>query len=466
VRAAVASLVALAACGGSPPAPAPLPPLASSSAPAGAPAPAAPAPAPDITSTVDGDVTDAWVHGIHVLVKRDPSAETASTALYVLGGAMTWTKQTAGLEELALAVAASGGTAHLDKDAFDKRLADLGASITTEATHGYSELAAWSLLPAWDDTFQLLAQVFREPALPATQLEIERRQQIAEIQHELADPDARLALLVDAGMFKDHPYAIRPEGTLETVGGFTAAQVAARLQSLRQTSRMLIVVVGNLDAQHVLTAVQRAFGDLPKGDYAATPVPDVPSVATGNVEVSADKLPTNYIEAAVVGPRWTDPDFAVARVAMEWLGQLEFEEVRTKRNLSYAPNAALAWRSTTPLAFLYVTAVDPRTTMKVMLDQARRMRDAPISEHDLAAAKAMLLTNTYMAAEAPADQGTQLAQAQIFGGDWHVVRTIPERVRAVTAAQVQAWCAKHLTHFRTFVIGDGAKLDRAALESF
>ena len=151
---------------------------------------------------------------------------------------------------------------------------------------------------------------------------------------------------------------------------------------------------------------------------------------------------------------------------MEWLHQLEFEEVRTKRNLSYAPSAGFSSNAIAPFAYLYVTAVDPRTTMKVMLDQAKRMRDTKVSDHDLAAAKAMLLTSTFMQAEAPADQASQLAHAQIYGNDWHLVRKLPQLVDAVTAEQVQAWCAQHLTHFETAVIGDGTKLDRAALESF
>jgi len=302
--------------------------------------------------------------------------------------------------------------------------------------------------------------------LPASQLELERRQQIAEIQHELDDPDSRLALLVEAGMFKDHPYSIRPEGTLDTVASFTADQVAAQLASLRQRSRMLIVVVGDLDASHVLDAVHRWFGELPAGTYAPTPVPEPAAATAGQVEVTPEKLPTNYIESAVLAPRWTDPEFPVARVAMEWLGNREFEEVRTKRDLSYAPGAGMSWSSNVPTAWLYVTPVDPKATMKVMFETAKQMRDAKISDHDLAAAKAMLLTNTFQASEAPADQGALLAHAQIYGGDWHYARTMIHHVDAVTADEVQAWCAKHLTHFKTFVIGDPAKLDRAALEAF
>ena len=52
-----------------------------------------------------------------------------------------------------------------------------------------------------------------------------------------------------------------------------------------------------------------------------------------------EKMPTNYIQAMFVGPRWTNPDFVVARVGMSWLAAREFDEVRTKRNLSYAPTA-------------------------------------------------------------------------------------------------------------------------------
>jgi predicted Zn-dependent peptidase len=455
------ALVMLAACGGSQPPPPALPPIA--------PAPpevAQPPPPPrDITSMVDGDVTDAQVHGIHVLVKRIPGAESTSTAIYLTGGAMTWTKETAGLEQLALATATEGGTKQLDKDAFAKRLADLGSSIASGVARDYSAMSAWSLTPAWDPTFDLLAQAFLTPALPATQLEIDRRQQVAELQHELDDPDSRLEMLADATLYKDHPYAVRPDGTVETVQGFTATQVAEHLATLRHTSRMLVVVVGDIDANHVIDSVWNAFHELPKGD-TPPPVPAIAVAATGKVDVVTDKLPTTYIEARVVGPRWTDPDFPVARVAMEWLYQLEFEEVRTKRNLSYAPGAGFSTGSIAPSAYLYVTAVDPRTTMKVMLDQAKRMRDTKVSDHDLASAKAMLLTATFMAAEAPADQASQLAHAQIFANDWHYVRKLPQLVDAVTAEQVQTWCAKHLTHFETSVLGDGTKLDRAALESF
>jgi zinc protease len=458
------AIAMLAACGGAPPTPPPpqLPPVGSDSSTP----PPMPAPPNEIAKTVDGEVTDATVHGIRVLIKRTRGTEAVSTGLYFTGGAMLRTSANAGLEQLALAVATSGGTKTLDKDAFAKRLADLGSSIYSSSTRDYASIVAWSLAPAWDDTFAILAQTIREPALPDTQLEIERGQQLAQIAHNLDEPDARLSLMVAAGAYKGHPYEPEPMGTADAVKAFTRDQLVQELASLRQTSRMLLVVVGDVDDDHVLGIVQRAFGDLPKGDYQAKPLPDLPANAAGVVEIASEKLPTSYVEAVVPGPRWSDPEFAVARVAMTWLHQAEFEAVRTKRNLSYAPAAGFTWTATAPLAYLYVTAVDPKTTMAVMLDQAKQLRDTKIADRDLAAAKALLLTATFVNSEAPADQGSLLANAQISGGDWHFVRNLPKLVAAVTSDQVQAWCNKHLTHFHTFVIGDGAKLDRASLEKF
>ena len=104
--------------------------------------------------------------------------------------------------------------------------------------------------------------------------------------------------------------------------------------------------------------------------------------------------------------------------------------------------------------------------MKVMLDEAKKLRDDKMSDHDLVAMKAELLTGAYLASEAPSGQADMLAASQIRGGDWHFFRTFPDRVNAVTADQVHAWASKHLTHFHTFVIGDGQKIDKQSLEQF
>jgi predicted Zn-dependent peptidase len=418
----------------------------------------------DPATVVDGDVTDGWVNGIHVLVKRAPGAETAATRLYILGGARNWGAADAGIESLALQTAVTGGTERQDKDAFAARLDELGSTIETGTNESFSVLEAWCLTPVWDETFAMLADTFRRPALPTTQLEVARSQQLAALQHEQDDPDSRLTALVMAGIWKGHPYANRASGTASSLADLTPDAVAAHLRKLRETSRLLLVVVGDLDADAVFAAVAKGLGDLPRGTYVDAPLPNF-TADRGEVTIVADELPTTYIEAVVPGPTWRDPDYYVAWAAMATLNARVLEEVRTKRSLSYAPQADFD-SGMLPFALLYVTAVDPKSTMEVMLGEVTRLGDDGVPADELARTKATMLTDFYIGQQTLMGQARTLEDAELFAGDWHRARTMIDEVDAVTADQVKAWAKAHLTHWNTFVIGDPTKIDKAALEAF
>ncbi|HEY0251220.1 MAG TPA: pitrilysin family protein [Kofleriaceae bacterium] len=449
-------LAFVVACGGSaPPPPTTLPPAA--------PTPA-PAPPSDPPTKVEGPITDAWTHGIHILVKRNPGSATTVTNLYIRGGYRNWTTSDAGIEPVALRTAVHGGTAKIPKDAFTQRLSDLGSTLEAETSQELSSIESWSLTPVWDKTFELLASAFTEPALPKQQLEIERQRSLASLANEQANPDQLLSLHGHEVFYAGSPYAVRAIGTKESVTAMTPDQVRAHLAKLRDRSRLLIVVVGDIDPARVIEATDRYFGQLPS-TYQETKLPPIAN-RPGRVTAYEQKLPTNYIEAIAPGPAWGSPDFFPAWLAMTTLGRREFEEVRTKRNLSYAPSAYFNPIAQTTTAALYVTAVDPVVTMKVMLDEAKRLRDEPIPTDELEGDKSTFVTYNLMRRETAEGQAQYLAYAQLIGGDWHLLENLPAKIHAVTPAQIQAWAKAHLTKMQTVVIGDPSKLDRAALEGF
>ena len=456
-------LATLIACGGSTPTPAPTLPNTDR------PMPAPPAPPPVVAADpppkTEGAITEAWAHGVHILVKRNPGSETTVTNLYIRGGVRNWTAADAGIEDLALETAVHGGTAKWLRDAFTQRLSDLGSTLSATSGEDLSALESWSLTPAWDHTFEMLVSAFLQPALPPEQIEVERQRTLATLAEEQGSPDALLALRTHAMVFKGSPYANRAVGTKESLSSLTADQLRAHLAKLRDPSRLLVVVVGNVDPAHVIAATTAAFGALPAGSYREDKLPAIAD-RPGQVTTFEQKLPTNYIMATAVGPSWGTPDFFPAWVAMSGLWTRLFAEVRTKRNLSYAPSSRMTAFSQLPRVSLYVTAVDPIMTMGVMLAEAKKLRDEPFPADELERAKSKFVTGTVMAAEDAAGQAAALGNAQLLGGDWRLLQDLPTKIHAVTAAQIQSWAKAHLTHFQTVVIGDPTKLDRKALESF
>src|SRR5690606_38964390 len=144
-----------------------------------------------------------------------------------------------------------------------------------------------------------------------------------------------------------HPFENLATGTETSVASLTPAMIADHLASLRETGRLALVVVGDVTLDHVAALVRHHFSDLPRGRYEHRAVPS-PRFDQPKLTAVAAELPTTYVEASFPAPRWTDPDFAASILAMRVLSRRLWEEVRTKRNLSYAPSARHGWSGESP----------------------------------------------------------------------------------------------------------------------
>src|SRR6476469_7320017 len=136
-----------------------------------------------------------------------------------------------------------------------------------------------------------------------------------------------------------------------------------------ETSRLLLVVVGDLNPAEVRDLVTASFGKLPKGNYKPETVPPL-VFEKSSVEVTPRDLPTNYIQGLFTAPSLTAPDIYPMRVASSLLRDRVFEEVRVKKNLSYAPDAFLRTQAAN-IGGIYVTAADQyaNDAVRVMLGE-------------------------------------------------------------------------------------------------
>jgi zinc protease len=455
---------ALAHCGGGAP-----PPPNAAAPPAPAPitvaAPTANAPAPaDPPPVVDADVTSGTVSGIPVIVHRTPGAEFVYGQLYVRGGARTWTEANAGIDGLALGVATSGGTTTMDKTAFGRRLASLGADLNVETHNDFSGVGVLAPLATWDDAFAMFADAFRNPALPASEVELQRAGNLSALKHEAESADGRAWTLERKQLFAGHPYANRPTGTVESMTAIKAEALGPWLDGLRQKGRLLFVASGDVDAAHVFAQVARAFGDLPAGNYVESPMPAIPFTAP-HLVTEQRAIPTNYVQAAFASPTWSEPDFVTALVALTGFRARLWEEVRTKRNLAYAVQAYDNNAFALPFGMISLTSVDPNAAYKVVLDQIHRLQTDPLDDQELAAWKSEFLTDYLSERETTRGQTMALGDAQVYIGDWHLARTMPDRVRALTAADIQAFAKKYLKNIQAAVLGDPHKVDASLFTS-
>jgi len=176
-------------------------------------------------------------------------------------------------------------------------------------------------------------------------------------------------------------------------------------------------------------------------------------------------MPTNYIIGLFAAPGRASPDYPALQVATRVLGERLFEEVRTKRNLTYAVAAGLAGGRQSK-GNLYVTAVNPDTTVKVIFSEVKKMQTQPVPIPRLKETISVFLTGYWMGQETNMGQATSLGNWEITGGGWRNARIFVDRMAAVTPAEIQRVSAKYMKNARFVVIGDPKKLNQSLFTTF
>jgi predicted Zn-dependent peptidase len=402
-------------------------------------------------------VTEFDINGLKVLVKRREGSLTASAGLFIRGGSSNINAQNAGIESLMQAVAGEA-SAGFPRERMRKELARMGTVIGDSINYDYSVLSLTSTRANFDHSWEIFTDVALHPSFTKDDVALIQSRMVSALRDETDDADTYLQRLQERVAYAGHPYLNRPEGTAETIGRFTAEDLRDYHAKLMQTSRLLLVIVGDLDAAQLKARIAASFGKLPRGDYKPGTTPQL-SFSASTVEITQRGLPTNYVQGLFSAPPITSPDIYPMRIADAILRERLFEEVRVKRNLSYAPNAFLGSQAANT-GGIYVTAVDANQAVRVMLNEIARLQNQPIDQDDIKAAVAQFLTTYYIGQETNAAQAGALAEYELIGGGWRNSLAVLERLRAVTPADVQRVAQKYMRNIRFVVLGNPAQIDK------
>jgi zinc protease len=402
-------------------------------------------------------VTEFEVNGLKVLVKRREGSQTVSAGLFIRGGVENINASNAGVESFMLNVA-SEASANFPRERMRKELSRMGTVIGDSASYDYSALSLAATRANFDRSWEIFTDVALHPSFTKEDVALVQARIVASLRDDADQPDTYLQRLQERVAYVGHPYLNRPEGTAENISRLTAEDLRAYHQRIMQTSRLLLVIVGDLDPAMLKARITASFGKLPRGDYKAQ-VPPQLSFTSSTVEVTARDLPTNYIQGMFTAPPLTSPDIYPMRVASSLLRDRVFEEVRVKRNLSYAPDAFLRGQSANT-GGLYVTAVDANQAVRVMLNEIARLQREPIGPDDITAVIAQFLTTYYIGQETNAAQANELAQYELIGGGWRNSLMFLEKLRAVAPADVQRVSQKYMRNIRFVVLGNPQQIDK------
>ena len=401
-------------------------------------------------------VSEFEVNGLKVLMKRREGSLTVSAGLFVRGGATNINASNAGIESLMLS-ASTEATTGFPREKMRSELSRMGTVIGSSATNDYSVLSLACTRMHFDRSWQLFTDVILRPSFTKEDVSLVQDRAVVALSDDTDNPDVYLQKLQEKVAYAGHPYLNDTDGTPETISKLTPEDLRRYHDKLMETSHLLLVIVGDLDPAEVRDLVTNSIGKLPRGTYKSEPMPQL-TFDKSTVEITPRALPTNYIQGFFAAPSLTSPDIYAMRVASSLLRDRVFEEVRVKRNLSYAPDAFLRNQAAN-VGGLYVTAVDANQSVRIMLNEISKLQQQPVRADEIQAVVAQYLTTYYMGQETNAAQAGELAQYELIGGGWRTSTDFLEKLTAVTPTDVQRVAQKYMRNIRFVVLGNPQSVD-------
>ncbi len=402
-------------------------------------------------------VTEFDVNGLKVLVKRRPNSPTVAAGLFVRGGARNINDKNAGIESMMLSVATEGSK-KFPREVLRRELARTGSGIVSGVSNDFGVLSLASTRRDFDRSWEIFTDIALNPAFAPEDIEQKRTAIMSGLREQETSSDNYLQVLQERIIYANHPYANNVNGTLETISRFSAKDLSEYHQKVMQTSRLLLVIVGDIDPKDVQSRVTATLGKLPRGEYKETPFPSL-DFSKATLDVTPRTLPTNYIQGVFNAPAMNNPDYYAMRVAIAILASRVNEEVRNKRQLSYAPTANLD-SSAANTANIYVTAVDANQAVSVMLNEVNDLKTKQIIEGTVDGIAGFFLTQYYIDQQTNGAQAGELAKYELIGGGWRNTFGFLEKVRDVTPAEVQAVARKYMKNIRFVVVGNPAAIKK------
>src|SRR5207237_9115668 len=132
--------------------------------------------------------------------------------------------------------------------------------------YDYSALSMIATRANFDHSWDIFGDVAMNPSFTKEDVDLTKTRLVASLSSDTDEPDTYLQRLQEKVAYAGHPYLNRPEGTADSISHLTGDDLRAYHKGTMQTSRLLLVIIGDLDAAQLKPRIAATFGKLPRGE--------------------------------------------------------------------------------------------------------------------------------------------------------------------------------------------------------
>ncbi len=429
-------------------------------------------------------------NGLTLVMQTDRTSPRVSISLLVRASAADETPQTAGWRRLlaeATVRATQQNGATQSFAAINRQAAELGGQLGASVSDDAIEFSVTGESQNANALLDLLLRILRSPRL--SEDDVQAARQILTARRDATSDDVTTIATnaLGAQLFRDSAgqplaYGLPTLGTTSSLNSLNAAQLRTLRSRFFQTDHIMVGAAGDLDEVNLRAHLEALSlpGGLPTGTAETPPAFAERAPSKPIVIPQVSIVPGDWVFVSYRLGRADDADAPSLAVLVAALGAspnatlskrllLTTSSTRIDKTSPNAtpPNAISS--ATQPLAQQASAALTPRRfggdltifaltgggtaeqLRQTIVDEAKRLRDAPLGENELNAARRYAIGDWMTSGEALHDRAFRLASDESLGVAQPNV-TWPVRLQNVTADNVQRVAAQYLMNETTIII--------------
>jgi len=394
-------------------------------------------------------------NGIRLIVKENPFLPIVTIQVSFLGGVRFEEEPQNGINHF-MAVMVTKGTRNQSSLEIAKKVERMAGSLNGFSGYNSFGLTFTFLSEHFEEAFNLLTEVIRQPSFDKEEMERRRRLILASIQQQ-EDELARLVFkLFRKTLYEKHPYRMDTLGTLDSIQRLTQKDLKEYYQRMVTPENMVLTVVGDVDQKQVVLAIKKGLGDFKREPLLTPSISQEPLLQKKRqVEMHKVKEQAHFV-LGFLGVSFHHPDsyaLTVLGAALSGQGGRLFRELRDKESLAYALNF-MAQPNLDPGFIGVYMGTHPNkleTAIEAVLRELKKVRDEGLTEEEVDRAKKYLIGNFEIGLQTNGAQASQMSLDELYGLGFDHYQKYPQEIQKVTQEDVNR-VAKKYFNLETYAI--------------
>jgi len=335
---------------------------------------------------------------------------------------------------------------------------NLGGALGVGAGTDLSFVNAVALKEDFAFALGLVSDVARNPAFAPEEIERQRQQVLSGLQVTYDDPEYIAGIVFDRLVYGFHPYGRPSAGTPASIRAITRDDLAAFHDRYFAPNNAILAIVGDVTPDEAFAGAERVLGDWPRREVAPAEFGDPPAPTRRVVVIDRPGAVQTEIRVGHLGVARKNRDYTALDLAIKILGgegaNRLHRVLRSERGLTYGASADF---DTMQQGGDFVAETNTRSdttaeALRLIVDEYWRLRRERVNRAELEGAQAYLAGNFPLTIETPSDIALQVLNHMFYGLDLADLEDFPERVNAVTPAEIQRVAETYLKPDRLAIV--------------